>query len=560
MNCEDEAVLMMNDDVDLVRAEQAERDDIGWLRRIWWGLFLVVLWPVMYTALDTGMWRYSGMVVKVLSYVVLGVYACGLVYCMGWGIKRGKFLGKYDVLLRRGLVVGIVGLGLVTIAELILKPSDVKGSDTAWLWYYLNVIGKWFFKCVVQVCLFGLFLGLAKKFGWRKIWRVMAWGLGIEITGRIVHLGVAHYTRLIENPGRASEVLYTLSDVFMWMNLVWVFVIICYLLEVSGVLFRLRMVRDAGDEDGCATGSLPIDLMCIGCGYNLRGTLETGACPECGDGVKRSLSEENFLFSGVRRRVVIGLWVLFVLPFCWMFGSNNAMRFSPHPYEKMSDSLTEHRVTDAYQLYLDGMDFWIGLLGIVFVLCFGWFCCRGKKLRGLRLDGIWRRLIWVLCAGYLGVSLYGYFVLGNVGGHVYFEQREDTGLLRFVIEFGVLTCVLGLLNNYARRVEAVWLRRLGLFLWGLAILLMGVGSVSFVACMMGDQAARTASFGIARQRIELNNTVTELFQIIRGASWYLVSGMAVILIFKVQKSIWRGGVYREILERDVEEVCDDDGK
>ncbi len=63
------------------------------------------------------------------------------------------------------------------------------------------------------------------------------------------------------------------------------------------------------------------DVACLGCGYNLRGLVETGSCPECSAPVQRTITGDALKFTGVRhiRRLHQGAFLLSL-----MFGAHLA--------------------------------------------------------------------------------------------------------------------------------------------------------------------------------------------------------------------------------------------
>ena len=54
------------------------------------------------------------------------------------------------------------------------------------------------------------------------------------------------------------------------------------------------------------------ELLCVECGYDLRGLPRSGTCPECGSPIKRSFAGPLLRHAGTRwlKRVYIGLWIL----------------------------------------------------------------------------------------------------------------------------------------------------------------------------------------------------------------------------------------------------------
>lgn len=73
---------------------------------------------------------------------------------------------------------------------------------------------------------------------------------------------------------------------------------------------NLGSKRTTRDEDG----RLETDLICVGCGYNLRGQLPDGNCPECGEPVEKSLKSDYLRYAnlGWLRSVKSGLSMIII--------------------------------------------------------------------------------------------------------------------------------------------------------------------------------------------------------------------------------------------------------
>lgn len=63
------------------------------------------------------------------------------------------------------------------------------------------------------------------------------------------------------------------------------------------------------DWRGSSTATIIRDVSCRSCGYNLRGLVASGACPECAAAVQDSLSPDDLLHANSRwlRQVLVGL-------------------------------------------------------------------------------------------------------------------------------------------------------------------------------------------------------------------------------------------------------------
>jgi hypothetical protein len=60
------------------------------------------------------------------------------------------------------------------------------------------------------------------------------------------------------------------------------------------------------------TSQIEVNSPCIHCGYNLRGLLSTGICPECGQAIAASLQGDLLRFAEPAwlKRVVFGVWLM----------------------------------------------------------------------------------------------------------------------------------------------------------------------------------------------------------------------------------------------------------
>src|SRR5688572_13600420 len=59
------------------------------------------------------------------------------------------------------------------------------------------------------------------------------------------------------------------------------------------------------------------DLLCVNCGYNLRGLITGGNCPECGRQISLTRALEDSLLSGTtsqRRALLVGLTIVAICP------------------------------------------------------------------------------------------------------------------------------------------------------------------------------------------------------------------------------------------------------
>ena len=206
-----------------------------------------------------------------------------------------------------------------------------------------------------------------------------------------------------------------------------------------------------------------IELECLECGYSLKGLAADSDCPECGNTVRRSLGEQNIIFddTGYVRGLILGLWVLichsvladFASSFTWFF----------QPAEIVSNGPAGEKLSVMRTLAFREMPSFVWncvAIGVFFVFA---FYAGRRDVRVLRDDWLtlWCRMLRVLPCAMLGLSVYLYFGL-SVNDAKEIELFTRVRYWRYVVWGLFAMAIVGRYIGFVKTIgmgKLVWLGR-----------------------------------------------------------------------------------------------------
>ena len=423
-------------------------EEVAGLRLMRRGLLLLLLFPLVEMLAGQGrsLYLYSmdlrfgrdddllemiGLVSGFVFWVYLVVCLCLLIRGMKkfWGMRDGGVSGR----IRCGIWLGVLSLFL----SLLCQWYEIKNiwgmggrgdlifeGGLSWGLYLGMISEEILFVFGVLMVIGNLSLLYERVFGeTRKLRRRIIWLLFFVTVCWFYNASLAKETGGQRDP---YSHLFEMVSELLGLCLCYVWVMRVYVLVGGELDGRSLLVEQSGGSlmrgDSEVIG---IDLSCIGCGYNLKGTSKVAGCMECGVLVSESLSERNFIFSdkGWRKRLALG--ALLIPVFGWLFGTLIFWLVS---------LFSNHSIQVGMIDVIFGAVTFTGYLVIWRLLGFG-----GKVIKRSRLGVINYWLMFVLPCALLGGHLYGY-LMGEERYWVWGGETVLSGLLG-ILPYGLLIIV-----------------------------------------------------------------------------------------------------------------------
>ena len=288
---------------------------------------------------------------------------------------------------------------------------------------------------------------------------------------------------------------------------------------------------------------LRIEFCCDGCGYNLMSVPLKGNCPECGHGIKQTLSDDNFMYSCSRwrKRLVMGLSLLILFPLMMMVLNYTLLAVGPwweDRYNHYSEAVdTFDALVKSHEKLTESLNFGFAMVWVSFVVVFLTAKEPGAGLHSRH--GKLRFVMWLV----FGVSFVvcGTYLVTDKPFHFFrFTESFYWGLLFSIF----MICLVKRMMDFSKRMHLEKLHSSGYS----QLLIQGLIAVPCAICILDVQTGRHLMLMLSRAGVpEVYEMVTYSSNILTGLGFAHFIVYCVFHIIRISGSVNQGGIRCQFL-------------